>query len=526
VPATNHKSIRFTDTSYVDLGNAASLHLTNFTVEAWIKIEGYASTTQSGSPGGQSGLVPIITKGRAEQELASVDVNYFLSYRLSDMKLVADFEDNATSLNHSVTSAATLPMNAWVHVGASFDVASQKWRLFIDNNPAEVFTLTGGPFTPQSLSDVGACIGSTLNSAGGIRQGFFNGRIDEVRIWNTALTALDPGELATTPANLVGRWAFDEGTGNFVSNAVSGGASGNLVNKTEWVSGFNVADPTTDASIRFNGVHDYVSFGAAPSLNTSAFTLEAWIYREGTGKTTNTGTGGIDGVPIIAKGRAEAETPANVNMNYFLGINSSNQLVADFEESAGANHPVTGTGTIPNNAWTHVAVTYEPVTAIWKLYINGLLDKTLGIGANINPVNTSIQHASVGSALNSTGVADGFFDGKIDEVRIWNKVLAATDLQPNTCDFISGATGLLGRWNFNENGNVTAANSVSGGVSGSLISNNIASHPTNGGPSWACNSYGEYRSKNVTGTWSAASDWETFDGTSSVSYTHLRAHET
>ena len=98
--------------------------------------------------------------------------------------------------------------------------------------------------------------------------------------------------------------------------------------------GFNVPDSTTDASIRFNGAHDYVSFGAAPTLNTTAFTLEGWIYREGAGITTNTGTGGVLGVPIIAKGRAEAETPANVNMNYFLGINGSNQLVGDFEEAS------------------------------------------------------------------------------------------------------------------------------------------------------------------------------------------------
>ena len=71
----------------------------------------------------------------------------------------------------------------------------------------------------------------------------------------------------------------------------------------------------------------------------------------------------------------------------------------------------------------------------------------------------------------------------------------------------------MGYWNFNENGNVTAANSVAGGVNGSLISNNIATHPTNGGPSWACNGFaGIYRSKNPTGTWSTATDWETFNG--------------
>ena len=128
------QSLRFTDTSYVNLGNASSLHLTNFTIEARIKIEGYGSTTETGATGtggGQTGVVPIITKGRAQSESASVDINYFLGYRLSDMKLVADFEDNSTSLNHSVVSTATLPMNQWIQVGASFNVSTQTWRLFI-----------------------------------------------------------------------------------------------------------------------------------------------------------------------------------------------------------------------------------------------------------------------------------------------------------------------------------------------------------------------------------------------------------
>src|SRR6476659_8829061 len=79
------QALRFTDTSYVNLGNPTSLRLTNFTIEARIKIEGYGSTTETGatgSGGGQTGVVPIITKGRAQSESASVDINSFLGYRL------------------------------------------------------------------------------------------------------------------------------------------------------------------------------------------------------------------------------------------------------------------------------------------------------------------------------------------------------------------------------------------------------------------------------------------------------------
>ena len=112
------------------------------------------------------------------------------------MKLVADFEDNSTSLNHSVVSTATLPMNQWIQVGASFNVSTKTWRLFIGTT-VQTFVLSGGPFTPRSESNVNACIGSSLNTGGTVRQGFFNGRIDEVRIWNTALTTLNPNEVTS-----------------------------------------------------------------------------------------------------------------------------------------------------------------------------------------------------------------------------------------------------------------------------------------------------------------------------------------
>ena len=102
--------------------------------------------------------------------------------------------------------------------------------------------------------------------------------------------------------------------------------------------------------VQLNGSSQYITFGAAPGLNASTYTLELWFKRTGAGVGTSTGTGGIaSAIPLLTKGRAEAETPANLNMDYFLGIDAtSGQLVADFEDTAtGANHPVTGTAVSP-----------------------------------------------------------------------------------------------------------------------------------------------------------------------------------
>lgn len=485
----NSQSLRFTDTSFVNLGNPSSLQLTNFTIEAWIKIEGHGSSTETGTAG-LTDVIPIISKGRAENESAAIDVNYFVGYRRSDMKLVADFEDNATSLNHPVVSNASLAFCTWTHIAVSYNTATDTWKLYINGTLDKTLAL-GGNYTPQSLSNINACFGSTLNTNPSIRQGFFNGRIDEVRIWNTVRT---DAEVSTnynsellSGTGLVGRWGFNEGSGAVATNSISGGANGNLTNVPLWVSGFNQADPVTNSSVSFNGFQDYISFGKAdgtvgnPNLNATSFSLEAWIKIDGNGLTTNSGTGGITGIPIIAKGRGEGESPATLNMNYFLGIDATNKLVADFEESTGPNHPVTGTASIPTGVWTHVAATYGAGT--WNLYINGSLDKTKSEGAAV-PVSNSIQYASIGSALNSTGVPDGFFNGKIDEVRIWNVVRTGAQISGNYLNQLTSGTGLLGRWGLNENCNNTATNSVAGGATGTLTSTNTTTYPTNGGPFW------------------------------------------
>ncbi len=491
------QSLRFTDTSFVDLGNPASLKLTNFTLEAWIKIEGYASTTETGT-GGLTGVIPIITKGRAESETAATDINYFLGYRLSDMRLVADFEDNINSANHPVISTGAggvLSNCLWTHVAATYNTATDEWKLYI-NGVLNTTLSAGGNFTPQSLSNVNACIGSTLNTGGTIRPGFFNGRIDEVRIWNIIRTDAEIfanyNSQLISGTGLAGRWGLNEGSGSTAINSAAGGTPGTLMRNPLWVTGFDQTDPTLNSSLRFNGTEDYITFGAAPGLNTSsgAFTVEAWIKIEGTGIATSTGTGGISGIPIIAKGRSESDASGR-NVNYFLGISTGNILVADFEESGGANHPATGTNAIPLNKWTHVAATYGAGT--WNLYINGVLDKTESEGAAVPEIN-SIQHASVGTAITSNSASPaaepaGFFNGKIDEVRIWNLARSTTQISSNYNLELSSGTGLLGRWGLNENCNSTANNAVGGGVNGTIRATNISTHPTNGAPYWVSSGF-------------------------------------
>ncbi len=214
---------------------------------------------------------------------------------------------------------------------------------------------------------------------------------------------------------------------------------------------------TTERALDFDGTSDYVTMGAAPALGLAQFTLEAWIKRTGTGQSTGSGAGGVTMIPLIAKGRGESDG-SNVDCNYFFGLRATDGvLAADFEDMAtGGNHPVIGTTPVTSNVWHHVAASYDGTT--WRLYLDGALDATAA--ANATPRSDSIQHFGLGTALTSTGVAAGFFDGVIDEARVWNLARSLSQLGSGMSAPIVSGSGLVGRWGLNEGTGVVVANSA------------------------------------------------------------------
>ena len=134
-----------------------------------------------------------------------------------------------------------------------------------------------------------------------------------------------------------------------------------------------------------------------------------------------TGSGGLtSAIPLIAKGRNETDaveaTP--VDMNYFLGIDTAtNRLAVDFKDATdGTNFPFISSGTaITSNVWHHAAATFDGTR--WRVYLDGVLDGTSGT-TTLVPESTSTQHASLATAMNSSGVPVGAFQGVLDEARI------------------------------------------------------------------------------------------------------------
>ena len=204
------------------------------------------------------------------------------------------------------------------------------------------------------------------------------------------------------------------------------------------------AEPSTSALI-FDGADDRVSMGVAPELGLTELTIEAWVRRDGRGRTAGTGVGGVTIVPIAGKGRGERDGE-NVDCNYAFGF-SGEVIAADFEDMAsGANHPIIGVTPIPIGEWRHVAASYDGST--WRLFVDGRLDAERTVSAT--PRGDSIQHFGIGALFNSSGTPAGALHGAVDELRVWDHARSEAEIAASMRMALASGEGLVGRWALDE----------------------------------------------------------------------------
>lgn len=134
--------------------------------------------------------------------------------------------------------------------------------------------------------------------------------------------------------------------------------------------------------------------------NYSEFTLSAWIYPTFLG-TYNT---------VVSK--------VSPNRDFNLKINSGTTEQVHFAHSA-TYYSCSGTSTILTNDWIHVLCTWQ--NNEWKVYYNGVLEKT-----NSYPGKEPLW---TGTLMQIGAMSNGErFYGTIDDVRVYNRALTATDV--------------------------------------------------------------------------------------------------
>jgi len=197
-------------------------------------------------------------------------------------------------------------------------------------------------------------------------------------------------------------------------------------------------------SLKFDGTATYAEIGTAASLAPdSAITVEAWIkpIAFATNPWQNT---------IVSKdgwSTGEGGFVLRCGGNGVLSFNIAGKSPSGISNSW--KEAVSPAGALALNTWTHVAGTFDGTTL--KCFVNGILVGSLPYAGTIDKNNQYI--ARIGRLADNQGAGQArFFNGLIDEVRIWERALTAAELLANKLDHLNplGQSRLLGYWRFNE----------------------------------------------------------------------------
>ena len=206
---------------------------------------------------------------------------------------------------------------------------------------------------------------------------------------------------AAPPASgLIAAYAFDEGTGTTAADETGKGHTGTITAATWTPAGKN------NGALSFNGTNAWVTVADANDLDlTNGLTLEAWVRPNA-----------LSGWSTVMMKESTSTTLA-----YTLYANNGVPRPAFTASISGGDREALGSASVPIGTWTHLAATYDGVTM--RLYVNGV---QVGSRAQTGNIVVSARQLRIGG----NGVwSDEFFNGLIDDVRVYNRALSAAEIQ-------------------------------------------------------------------------------------------------
>jgi hypothetical protein len=206
-------------------------------------------------------------------------------------------------------------------------------------------------------------------------------------------------------SGLVGWWSFDEGTGTLAGDSSGNGNTGTIYGATSGPGVYGQA-------LNFDGATTYVEIPSSTILAPRSITIEAWVKIANPLSNAyegfvcfNSRTNGLQVVKEWSTGRILLE--GWVGSAYY-GLESNYVL--------------------QSNVWTHIAVT-AATNGTWKIYVNGQLN----VQSTGNALAQVVMPLWIGRAARGTG--NPYLNGAVDEARIYNRDLSASEIQQ---DFQNG----------------------------------------------------------------------------------------
>ena len=212
-------------------------------------------------------------------------------------------------------------------------------------------------------------------------------------------------------AGLQAFYKFDEGNGTVAYDSSGRGNHGTIYGPT-WTTG------KAGGGLHFNGTDNYVS---VPVINTNQISISAWFYKD-----TND-TSKADAIFGAYKWNRDVQFREGFDLRFFKNNPDKLQFIL-VTENGSANKTVKVTQLDLGDSvgiWYHAVGTYNKTTGKQKLYIDGQLVDTKNhpVGNTIVPL-TSYSDMRIGHSR----VSNGYFKGKIDEVRLYNRALSNNEV--------------------------------------------------------------------------------------------------
>jgi len=317
----------------------------------------------------------------------------------------------------SQTEAISSGMHTW-YVEASNGCITQSnetWSFQVDTTQPTAFGLVSpadNSWTANTQPTLTWNASTDINSGLVKYQLWIDGVLDKDNISNTTTS--------TKPSNIL-----SNGSHTWEIRAVDN--VGNVRNSTQiWTVKVDnmppVSNNTNSYCLQFNGYSNYVIVPNSSSLNITnqKLTIEAWVkisaYK--------------DWASVVTKG---LDNPDYALRQHGGKINFSSQDYSGYD----------GNTVIPLNTWTHIAVTYDGTNIIF--YLNGIYDG----GAIVNNyIHNYFESLYIGVDFPTI---DEYWNGNLDEIRIWNYTKTQADIINNKDISLSGfETNLAGYWRFNE----------------------------------------------------------------------------
>ncbi|MBR9683319.1 hypothetical protein GOV03_02150, partial [Candidatus Woesearchaeota archaeon] len=259
--------------------------------------------------------------------------------------------------------------------------------------------------------------GGNLYIGGGPINYFFNGSIDEAKIWNRSLTATEIANLYDNESNnqddpnldtenLTIRLTFNETSGTTAIDSSTNSNNGNL-------SGY-VIRPVFNSSdgyhYQFDGVNNYIDVADDDSLDfdTGEFAISFWVYSNGYNNHGSAWNG------VLFKDTLSAGT----NNDYGFAITSNEKIHflidnASTDSYVSSNSAITGT-------WHHMVGVRRGNNSY--LYVDGVKQSDVGVVTHSNATNAgSLRFGSDSSSVR-------YFNGSISEVIIFNRSLSDSEI--------------------------------------------------------------------------------------------------